>query len=259
MWFTRHKFLALAIIIGSLGMVLVFVAVIPLFQNASMIMSKVKSRSTDLDSLITKVSILSKLDPSVLNERMSVIDNALPPRKDILLYLTSIDGLSRELGLTFGGLSLAPGDITAASGSAEKSKRISGLQSLETEIKMQGGQDNIYAFLKTIENVLPLMQIKDIKVTVLDNDKYSLALTLAMLWAEPTVLDVKGPISLFGAEEDKYFAQLSGYRRYDSIVNATVDQEKNQRLFSSASLEVGATPSQVQSAVSGSEDLIPQQ
>lgn len=218
MWITRHKNLSLAVGIALASVLLVFVAVIPIYTNEGELLDKIKTKTTELEKSTNKVSILSKLDPNVLQERVSVLDSALPPKKDVLLYLNSIDGLSRELGLTFGGLTLTPGDITEATGSAKKPARVKGVQSLDTEIKMTGAQENIYTFLRTIEGVLPLMLIKDVKVSILGSDQYALTVTLSMLWAEPATLDAKGPVTLFGAEEDKYFQQLSEYRKFETTI-----------------------------------------
>ena len=215
----RHKTLVMAIAVGLLSVMMFFWAVLPIYKNARAAMIKSKTRKVELQNLMSKVSILSKLDKEVLRERVSVLDSAVPPRKDVLLYLSSIEGLSQELGLTFGGLSLAPGNLSEASSSAKKAVKKPGLQSLDTQIKINGGQDNIYTFLRTIEEVLPLMEIKDIKVSILGDDQYSLALTLGMLWASPDSVDVKGAVSLFGPEEDKYITQLASYRRFVSTPN----------------------------------------
>lgn len=245
-WFGRHKSLSMAIGTALAALLLFVVAGLPLYGNASSILNKTKTKSAELDSLTAKVSILSKLDPAVLKDRVEVLDAALPPRKDVLLYLTAIDGLSRELGLTFGGLSLTPGEITEASSAAtaKKTKKVApGVQSLDTEIKMRGNQDGIYAFLRAIETVLPLMQIEDIKVSILAEDQYALSLTLAMLWAQPSTLDVKGAVTLFGAEEDKYFSQLLGYRRFDTTgITGTTEGGKTD-LFAPYKIET-LTPQQ---------------
>lgn len=226
MWINRHKNLATAVLVFFGSVLLVFVALIPIYKNATDLLGKIEIRSGELDSMMNKVSILSKIDPNVLKDRVVVLDKALPPTKDILLYLNSIEGLSKELGLTFGGLSLSPGEISEASASAKVAtapkkktlaKTTAGLDSLDTEIKMRGNQDSIYTFLRTIEEVLPLMQIKDIKVNVLTQDQFSLTLTLGMLWADPVVVNINGPVTLFGAEEDKYFTQLAGYRSFSSV------------------------------------------
>lgn len=237
MWALRHRSLAMAMGAGLGVLVLILVAVIPLYSRVRTMSLKIKTKSAELESLTAKVSILSKLDPNVLQERMTILDSALPPRKDILLYLSSISALSKELGLSFAGLSLSPGELTEATASAKKAIQASGLQSLETEVKMSGGEESIYAFLRTIENVLPLMQIKNIKVSIMGDKEYALSVTLGMLWAEPATADLKGPITLFGAEEDKYFTQLSEYRRFEAVNIAPSDTtEKKADLFAPINL-----------------------
>ena len=226
MWFTRHKTMMMASGIGLASLVLIFMAVMPIYQSANTLLSKIKTKSSEAEALKIKVSILSKLDSAVLQERVSVLDNALPPRKDVLLYLSAINGLSSEVGLKFGGISLVPGEISEGDEKGAKSTKSTGLQSLETEIKMRGGEASVYAFLRKIEEVLPLMQIKDIKVAILGEDQYSLTLSLGMLWSDPSTIDVKGPITLFGAEEDKYFNQLAGYTRFESVPTGGVEGGK---------------------------------
>lgn len=244
MWLTKHRSLSMAIGIAIGGAIVFVVAVVPIYQNADKLLGKVKTKSIELDNLTKKVSILTKLDPVVLQERVEVLDSALPAKKDVLLYLTSIDSLSRELGLTFGGLSLSPGELTVATGSADKASKTLGLQSLDTEIKMTGTDDSVYTFLRTIEGVLPLMQIKNIKVSVIGTDQYSLALTLGMLWASPEVGDIKGPVTLFGEAEDKYFNQLAEYRRFDEKIVAPINQEGKKDLFAPFSVESVVIPQQ---------------
>jgi hypothetical protein len=249
MWINSHKNLAIAIGAGLSAVLLLFSAVLPIYRNASTILGKIEKKSVELESLNNKVTILTQLDPSVLQERVSTLDKALPPKKDVLLYLTSVDGLSRELGLTFGGLSLNPGEISEASSSAKKvtksTKITGGLQGLETEIKINGGKESIYTFFRTIEEVLTLMQIIDIKVTVLSGEQYSLALTLSMLWAEPATLDVKSKITLFGETEDKYFQQLAQYRQFESAINVGANPEPKLDLFAPFSVQTEpVTPQQ---------------
>lgn len=228
MWMRQHKTLVMAAAMGAVSIMLVMVAVLPIYNSARKLASKVKIRSDELESLSTKVSLLSQLDAAVLTERVAVLDSALPPRKDVLLYLNSIDGLSKELGLSFGGLSLKPGELTeeaSAAANPKVSKTSGGLQKLETEIKIQGGKESIYTFLRTIEQVLPLMEIENIKVSIMGEDQYSLALSLGMLWAESTAQDVKGAVTLFGEQEDKYFRQLSEYRTFETTIGEVEEVE----------------------------------
>ncbi len=231
MRYTRHKtlFLALGVIVAIVG--LTMWALLPLYQNTSDRLRKIAVKNKEREEITNRVSLLSQLDQNVLAERVATLDAALPPRKDVLLYLAAINGLSSELGLEFGGIDLAPGVLTEATGSANKNKTSKlGLESLESEVKVRGPQESIYAFLRAVEEVLPLMEIKDIKVTVTANEQYSLSLTMGMLWAKNNVQEVKGQVTLFGEEEEKYFRQLSSFRRYPPIISQVSEASESAKI-----------------------------
>lgn len=218
-WLTKHRNLSMAVGIAAAAALLLLVAIIPLYQNTSDLLMQIKTKKGERDALSTKVSLMSQLDTNVLASRVLTLDQALPPRKDVLMYLVAIDGLSKQLGLSFGGISLAPGDVSTGS-AGTKGPTVAGLQSLDTDIRISGSGDSVYTFLRTIEQVLPLMQIKNVKVTVSTDAAYQLSLTLGMLWAPPTTADVKGPVTLFTDEEQKYFNQLSGYSSFASTTTS---------------------------------------
>lgn len=216
-WFNQHKNLGMAGGVWAAVVLLLVAAVWPLYQSTNSLLSKIKTKTSEREALSTKVTLLSQLDTNVLAARVQTLDTAIPPRKDILLYLTAIDGLSGQLGLSFGGISLMPGDLTASEGKNTTVKTPVGLQTLDTDIRVSGNPDKVYAFLRTIEQVLPLMQIKNVKVSATSESLYQLSLTLGMLWAPPATADVKGPVSLFTDEEQKYFTQLSQYNTFTGI------------------------------------------
>lgn len=219
-----HRLLSRAVAVVVAGLILVILAMVPLIAGISKTAGKIKVRDKEERALVDKVSLLTQLDQTVLSERLAVLDLALPPRKDVVAYLAAIEGLSRELGLSFGGLSLSPGEVTEqAEANTPKGKRavIAGLQTLDTTIKMKGSKDGIYTFLKNVEQTLPLMQIKDVKVAVLSDEQYSLSLSMGMLWASPGTADVKGAVSLFNEQEESYFQTLFGYRSYKSELDSS--------------------------------------
>lgn len=218
----RHGMAVKAAAVMLASLILVIFVIVPLYSNISVVGKKIKGREKEAADLSNRVSILTGLDREVLRQRVDVLDAALPPKKDVLLYLSAVDGLSRELGLTFSGISLAPGDVSDASSSASTRKKVDdtvpGVHSLETDVKMGGNKDSIYSFLRAIEQSLPLMQVKDAKVSVTNGDNYSLSLRLGMLWASGDLANVKGAISLFDDKEEGYFQQLSSYRKFVPIV-----------------------------------------
>lgn len=261
MWYKIHQSLTMAIGIFATVAILIYIGVLPIYRNIQEISKSIETKSKELDSMSNKVAILSNLDINILDDRVKTIDSALPASKDVLLYLNSIDGLSRELGLTFGGLSLAPGDITEATGAAKQATtKKDGLQTLATEIKIQGTQESIYTFLRTIEGVLPLMQIKDIKVGILGGNQYTLSLTLAMLWAEPTTSSNTNKAEvLFNADDDKYFSVLSKYRKFEPQLYVPEIDERKQDLFSPITINEIVPVVSEEPSVKPSAEVTPQQ
>lgn len=234
MWLRQHHNLVKAgIVFGGIVLALLL-AIAPLLRSTSTLSSRWKKIAKEKEELLAKVALVSQLDTNVLAERVTILDAALPPKKDILTYLAAINGLSNELGVSFGGIDLAPGVLTEATASAGKKvvKKTAGVESLESEIKINGDREKVYAFLRAIEEVLPLMQIDDVKVTVGNDGVYSLSLNLGMLWAEASVGDVKGTIQLFNEAEEKYFQQLASFRQYEPIVQSSITTTGKTDVFS---------------------------
>ena len=217
----RHAYLFKAGLLGFFAVLILLGVLIPMLGRIGTLNTKLKSKTKEAEELTNKVAILTNLDPSILDKRVVTIDSALPPKKDVLLYLSTIDGLSRELELSFNGISLSPGDVTSATVSASARKQhvdvVPGVHSLETQIKISGERESVYAFLRTIEQSLPLMEIKDVKVSVSNDQIYSLSLTLGMLWAGGDVSSVKGTISIFDDQEERYFTELESYRKFEGL------------------------------------------
>lgn len=226
----RHGFLVRAILV-AIGMVVMLLALtFPFIGNVQELSRKIGSKRKENTEIAEKVSLLSGLDQAVLDERVKILDRALPPKKDVVLYLSTIDGLSRELNLSFGGIALSPGEVTEATGSAGKTTaktpakaEVAGLHTLETDIEISGTKESIYTFLRLVEESAPLMQIKDVKVSGSDATGYSLSLRLGMLYATTDTRAVKGPITLFDEKEEQYFQDLNKFRTFNLLSDVEID------------------------------------
>lgn len=223
----RHQVAVKAGLITMGSILLILVGLWPLVQSSGTLLRKIETRDKEAKALSQKVSLLSQIDQNVLAERTNTIKRALPENKDVISYLTALDGLSKELGLSFGGIVVSPGTIKSAE--AESKKKTSGkttgrtagrLEVLDTTIKITGEQSAIYDFLRQVEQTLPLMQVSDVNVTTLGQGQYAVTLTLGMLWAPTPPSDLKGAISLFTEREEDYFQRLAGFRSYVFTPNA---------------------------------------
>lgn len=223
----RHELGVKAISVGLAGLVVLIVGLWPLFRSAGEALRKIENRSQELEQLSKKVAILSQIDQEILKERTRVIKAALPETKDVVAYLRAVDGLSKELGLAFGGITVAPGEVSGAGQKAatprtKATRQVSALNVLDTEIKITGNRDGIYAFLRQVEQTLPLMQVSDLVVTKIGEDQYTMSLSLGMLWAPTPTIDLKGAITLFSEKEEEYFQRLNSFGSYGVGTGAVV-------------------------------------
>lgn len=215
----RHQIAVKALGVGVSSLLILLIGLIPLFRSAGNLLKKIDTRSNEAESLSRKVAILSQIDQQVLKERTKIIKAALPETKDIIAYLGAVDGLSKELGLSFGGITVSPGDVSgepqkSGTNKGKSARKVASLNVLDTEIKITGTRDGIYAFLRQVEQTLPLMQVSDVVVNRLENDLYTMSLSLGMLWAPTPTIDLKGAINLFTEKEESYFQKLNMFRAY---------------------------------------------
>lgn len=241
-YFRNHSKLGGAIGIIVVVVVLLVGVVVPTYNKMGSVKATLAKKEEDLAELSNKVVILQSLDEDVLQERVELIDGILPPNKDVISYLATVDGLTRDLGLVWGGISLAPGEIYESTESAEKSnkkvsERTKELNSLETELKIVGLEDDIYTLLKEIEGTSPLMQVRDVKmVRVGETSSFTLTLSLAMIYSKPVDSTLKGVVSLLDSDERELFDEILTYKTY-TIPGFDTDEgyviEKKLNLFES--------------------------
>ncbi len=216
----RHQVAIKAMGVFIASILLLLIGLWPLVRSAGSLIRKIDARGKEAEALSKKVTLLSQIDQQVLKSRATVIKAALPESKDIVAYLGAVDGLSKELGLSFGGITVTPGDVSGDSqksnaGRSKNSRKVALLNVLDTEVSITGSRDGIYTFLRQVEQTLPLMQVSDVVINRIDDDLYTMSLSLGMLWAPVMSMDLKGAINLFTEKEEGYFQKLSVFTAYE--------------------------------------------
>jgi hypothetical protein len=215
----QHKLLVQASICLIASLAILLLVIVPFFERGWQAQSELEKKRVSVLELEEQVVFLTNLDKSVLNRRMEVLDTVLPSSKDVLLYLGTIDGLSRELSLSLRGIELSPGQI-----SGEKVSQASkpGLVTLDTQLTISGTQENLYAFLRGIEQTAPLMKVRDVKVNRLGEDSYNLSVMLSMMYAEPsTATNLKGKMMLFTDKEESLLQEIAQFKYYQANIELT--------------------------------------
>lgn len=233
----RHQMVVRAAGVTVAAVLVILIGLMPLFRSASTLLGKIDTRNKELTLLTQKVAVLSQIDQEVLKQRTQVIKRALPENKDVIAYLSAVDGLSRELGLSFGGITVAPGEVsgtttTPTRGSrASRQRQVSQLNVLDTDIKITGNRDGIYAFLRQVEQTLPLMQVTNVTVDNIQDDLFSMTLSLGMLWSPSVESDLRGKIELFTESEEQYFQRLNVFRTYSANTAGIVDEQTGEAVI----------------------------
>ena len=228
LWMHYHYFLSRAILVAGASVFLILVGVIPMisrFKQTRVALTKEKEK---LETLSQKVVVLDNLDLRILKDRLELVNRVLPPSKNVVIYLNTLDLLAKELGLSLGDVSLSPGLIyEKESKQTKKQSVVKGKekwQTLETEVRIIGSQENIYAFLRRVEGLAPLMVIKDVQVSRVEegSDNFILSLKLGMIYAEPKVERIVGQqIKLLSDEDERLVETLKSLRSYPLEVNTS--------------------------------------
>ena len=212
-----HAVLVRAVVVLVATLVLIASGVVPMWGRLREVRGEIDSKSGELEQMSQRAVILNSLDDQVLRDRVVVLDAVLPPSKDVVAYLTALDGLSRDFGLSLGGVSLTPGELATGSASAkQQAPRQSALSSLETEVRILGAAESLYGLLRQVEETAPLMLIKDVQMNrVGSGSTFLLTLRLSMLYADPLVTGaLSGVVSLFTPQEEVLFERVKSFNRY---------------------------------------------
>ena len=230
LWIHYHYYLARAVLIVGAGVLLVMIGILPMINKLMGTQKRLKQEKAKLEELTNKIVIVDNLDPNIVEQRAKLLDGVLPPSKDVVRYLNTLNALTKELNLSLGDVTLSPGVVYQEQTKQKKSKikvakKGETWRNLETEIRIIGSKDNIYTFLKQIENIAPLMVMKDAQISRVNQGSdasFVLSLKLGMVYAEPDFNSiVKRQISLLNSEDEKLFDKLKLLKSY------SVDQQNN--------------------------------
>ncbi len=222
LWLHYHDFLTKAIVITGAGVLLILIGIIPMvnrFYKSRQLLNKEKAK---LEELSQKVTVADNLDQNILAERVNLLNQVLPPSKNVVIYLNTLANLAQELNLSLGDVSLSPGVIYESKEDKAKSKTKTNKEKwklLETELRIIGNKESIYKFLKQVEKTAPLMVVKDVKMGRVgskgDNESFILSLKLGMVYAQPEDnRQVKGEIKLLTKEDEQIIAKIRDFKTY---------------------------------------------
>lgn len=209
----------------SLAVVSLAVLIVVLGPIATVLRSRIamqKQLKTQLAALELKKEILSGIDSVQIDERVKKMEKVFPSGKPVVELMSSLSKLAFLHGLSFGGITLNPGEL-----GAENKPANSDLQDLRFGFEVAGGFDKISDFLKVLENTAPLMRIEKVSLKikgepVLDRLSTSVAATIdvaAYFQSPPKTLGSVGqPIVLLSKKEEKVLERLFNFKTFEAVI-----------------------------------------
>ncbi len=242
LWIHYHNFLTKAIAIGGASLLLILIGIVPMMSKFIKTKQLLKQERNKLEILTKKVVVADNLDQNILEERVKLLNKVLPPTKDVVIYLNTLDSLAKEMNLSLGDVSLSPGIIYEDEESKQEQNKSKpkinqqGWQVLETELRIVGARDDIYDFLRQVEKTAPLMVIRDVQMSRVGSklnksNNFILTLKLGMVYATPRKDQIlKGEIKLLTKEDEKVIAEVRNLKSYPlEFATSSISTERQER------------------------------
>jgi len=219
----------ISLIVASL--VLIIVVFGPVMNKLRERIVAKKLLSQQLVGLNEKLSVLNGVDPLLINERVVKMERVFPSKKPVVELMSSLSSLSAERGLSFGGVSLSPGDLSGEEESAKpKSKKVTinpELHDLKFGFEIGGDFEAISAFLKDLESVAPLMKIDKVSLAIKTNPLFERTKTVvvanidvsAYYQAPPKKLGaVSKSVALLTRKDEVLLNKLIGFKTFEAVI-----------------------------------------
>lgn len=177
---TTRRFLSLTVAVVAISVLIIFMGIIPQFQNILEVQQQVSAESKDVDALQRKAAELQELPSSSLFAQADKLNEALPSTKPLLQLLTSLQAAGTQAQVNISEVDITPG--TLATESAQTSSAPSraaaprgarntpstptsnAYDTLDVDLTVNGTTEQINQFFSLIERVTPLTSITQISL-----------------------------------------------------------------------------------------------
>lgn len=193
----RRTYLTVAIVSWAIMLLLAFVLVIPQVNLIIAHNENLGLEQTKLTRLQQRSTFLTGLNATEISEQLKVMQTVLPSQKPVTPLISSIERLAAEAGASLQSYELAPGTIATEGGRVTERNLVKGIAdgvgSLPLSLDVQGGFIQMNSFFKTLDQLVPMVNVKTIDFTVLtqslsgspDSLQYKATVELDSLYALP--------------------------------------------------------------------------
>lgn len=187
----------------------------PLLTNTFKIRKENQEEKKKLARLTDKAEKLEAIDEFEIQRRVKLVEEVFPSQKPVLNLLNSLEQLSGEEEVIFGGIELKPGEIE------ETVKET--MQDFEISFSVEGNLANISSFISNLEKTPPLMKIETINLKLIGGDektsrlRISLGVRVFYQSLPETIGPIDQPLAMLSTEEVEVINKISSYRIFPKI------------------------------------------
>lgn len=195
----RRTYLTVAIVSGAVMVLLTVLVVLPQINLIIAHNQNLNTEEKKLADLQTRSAFLRSLNVATLSDEQKVFENVLPGEKPVTPLISSIERLANDAGVSLLSYELSPGRVaTAGAQTAPETvvvkSLVEGVGALPLKMDVQGGFVQMNTFFKSLDLLIPLVNVKTINFTVLsqtksgpvENIQYKASVELDALYALPT-------------------------------------------------------------------------
>lgn len=186
-----------------------------------------KAAQVKIASLTEKLKQLQTIDEEEIEKRTKIIEEVFPSVKPILNLINSLERLSTEKDLEFGGVTLVPGAIDEDKEPTEET------QEFIISFIIQGSFEKINNFVDEIEKTTPLMKVNSLQVSLVDdirveNPEMKVKFDVSVYYKPfpKTIGSIDQPLPVLTSDEVALLQTINEFKIYPKIEpNAPVGKD----------------------------------
>jgi len=189
----------------------------PKLSQIFIIRQEINSEKKQLASLTQKLASLDGLAQVELNEKTTLVLNALPAEKDVAKNLFIIKQLVQESDLGLNNVTIGDvGDISTASAQA-KIEKGEVLPAMIFSVSVSGQMSKIGDFISKINSTLPVMKVNQIYLSNKKGDipEVTLDINSYFLPIPKTLGKIDQAVAIINSKEEETFEKLKEFKVLD--------------------------------------------
>ena len=237
LYMKRHTYLTVAIVSWVVMIALSVLFVFPQGQRIVTETTQITLQQKKLSDATTKVAFLQALNGQDLERERTLLQTVLPSQKPVTPLISSMEKLAQDAGVTLKNFELNPGSVatTSATQTTTITKGfVPGVSSLPLKLEVQGGFAQMNTFFKSLDNLVPLVNVKTINFTQLSQNitsagadaQYKASVELESLYelqdATVAKIDPNAVLTALSAQDNSLIASLSAQVAAQPAVTQTL-------------------------------------